>query len=123
MVISTLPIRRRTRAERIVIAYLRGEAQARKSRDLDVRFRRLRQIAGRAGLETMAPGCAYVGQHELMLLCWIAEAQRVSSPGSGPDNRCLATAVRRCAEALDAVSLRLPPLTLYFSRFKEAGGA
>lgn len=122
MIVSTLPIHRRTRTERAVIAYLRGEAFAGKSRDLDVRFRRLRRIAARAGIEAMPPGSAYVSQNELMLLCWIAEAQREAGPDSVPDNRCLAAVVRRCAQALVVASLRLPPLTLYFSRFREAGG-
>lgn len=119
MIVSTLPIHRRTRTERAVIAYLRGDAFAGKSRDLDVRFRRLRQIAARAGLEVMPPGSSYVSQNELMLLCWIAEAQRGVGPVSAPDNRCLAEGVRRCALALDTASIRLPPLTLYFSRFRR----
>lgn len=123
MIVSTLPIHRRTRAERTVLAYLRGEARAHRSKELDLRFRRLRQIAVRAGFGVMAPGSSYVSQHELSLLCWIAEAQREIGPVSVPASRCLAAAVQRCAEALDAASLRLPPLTLYFSRFREASGA
>lgn len=121
MIVSTMPIRRRARAERTVLAHLRGDAR-RSTRELEVRFRRLRQIAARAGLEIMPTGTAYVSQSELTLLSWIAEAQRVAGPFSVPDNRCLAEIVRRCAEALSTASLRLPPLTLYISRFREVGG-
>ncbi|MFT4052869.1 MAG: hypothetical protein QM681_00055 [Novosphingobium sp.] len=80
MIVSTLPVRRRTRAERIVLAYLRGDGRAQRTGDLDARFHRLRQVAARAGLEVMAPDSAYVGQGELTLLCWIAAAQRMAGP-------------------------------------------
>jgi hypothetical protein len=122
VIVSTLPVRRRTRAERIVLAYLRGDRCARRN-DLELRFHRLRQIAARSGLEVMAPGSAYVSQSELTLLCWIAAAQRMAAPMSMPDNQCLAEIVRRCAEALDAADLRLPPITMYISRFRDAGAA
>lgn len=40
-----------------------------------------------------------------------------------PDNRCLAEIVSRCAEALDAAALRLPPMTMYISRFRNMSAA
>jgi len=57
------------------------------------------------------------------LLCWIAAAQRMAGPMSMPDNRCFAEIVRRCADALDAAAPRLPPMTMYISRFRDARAA
>ena len=70
MIVSTLPIRRRTRAERTVLAYLRGDGRARR-KDLELRFHCLRKIVGKVGFEVRAPGSAYVSQSELTLLGWI----------------------------------------------------
>lgn len=120
MIVSTLPVRRRTRTERIVLAYLRGDGRTRRAGDLGLRFHRLRLIAARAGLEVMAPGCVYVSLGELRLLCWIAAAQRMASPDCLPSSRCLGVSVERCAQPLEAASLRLPAMTLYIPRFREA---
>ncbi len=80
MIVSTLPVRRRTRAERTVLTYLRGHAHTRLTRDLDIHFRRLRQIAARVGFDIMPAGSSYVTQSELTLLCWIAAATARTDP-------------------------------------------
>jgi hypothetical protein len=93
----------------------------RRSRNLDMRFHRLLEIATRIGFDIISPGSAYISESELTLLCWIAVAQRMAGPIYGPDSRCLAEVVLRCANALDSVFLRLPPITMYISCFREAG--
>lgn len=60
---------------------------------------------------------SYVGKGELRLLAWLAEAQRVASPGTMPDAPELAAFIA-CTALLDGMSVRLSPLTLYGGRLR-----
>lgn len=110
---TTLPLHRRTRVERRVLAVLRGDW----STPLDPRAARcfaiLHQLAERRGLGIQPPGSSYVSEGELTLLSWIANGQRISSTVQPPDDRRLAIVTCHCAHWLNQMRLRLSPLTLY----------
>ncbi|WP_235682107.1 hypothetical protein [Sphingobium yanoikuyae] len=112
---STLPLHRRTRTERRVLAMLRGEEQRIGLAAIDS-FARLRRIAIECGLRIQPPGARYVSDDELVLLASLADAQRLSSgPTTTLDERLTAD-IRSCAELLIRNNLRLSPLTLYSGR-------
>lgn len=133
MTASTLALRRRTHVERKVLSLLRGGDAARPQLQRRPRdktriglapptltnrcFSDLRHHAGRQGLRVQPPLIPYVSEAEIILLSWLAEAQRVAGPGSAPDDANLMAALADCAGLLNAIGLRLSPLTLYGARF------
>ncbi|MGA1808240.1 MULTISPECIES: hypothetical protein [Sphingobium] len=112
---STLPLHRRTRTERRVLAMLRGEEQRIGLAAIDS-FARLRRIAIECGLRIQPPGARYVSDDELVLLASLADAQRLSSAPTIPLDERLTADIRSCAELLIRNNLRLSPLTLYSGR-------
>lgn len=130
MVFSTLAVRRRTHVERRVLALMRGEitssaAMPRRSARASAApqaspalledLAELRDEASAFGLPIQPPKTAYVSQAELTVLAWLAEAQRVGAR-SPTDLDVLNAAIRRCATGLNALGLRLSPITLYALR-------
>jgi len=132
--IATLALKRRTLVERKALALLRGTniapqraGMVRPSRTRMAaaptpaqaqHFTELRRLAARHGLAILSPASPYLGADELTLLAWLAGAQRVIGPGSAPapGDPAFAAALLRCADLLDAMGLRLSPLTLYAAR-------
>lgn len=126
--VASLAVRRRTGLERRVLLLLRGGGttativsggpQPRRDRrlrsDSADHFAQLRHLATIHGLAILPPAAPYMSGDEVLLLGWIAQAQRVVSPTlTMPRDRALVAVVVRCAEALDAGGLRLTPLTIY----------
>ena len=103
---STLPLHRRTRTERRVLAMLRGEEQRIGLAAIDS-FARLR---------IQPPGTRYLSDDELVLLASLADAQRLTSAPTIPLDERLTADTRACAELLIRNNLRLSPLTLYSGR-------
>ncbi len=132
-------LRRRSHAERKALAVLRGEdvrplpsggrarsnptGAASVSLHALVRgFMDLRRLAAQHGLAVQPPSTPFIAESELLLLSWLAEAQRVAGPATAPDDPCLVAAIARCAGMLEANGLRLAPLTLYSARLFTAVG-
>lgn len=136
--INRLVVRRRTEVERYVLTLLRGgEPEAdgiatsgltrargirRDSRPKPARthitaFAALRTAALAGGLSVQPPESPYLGEDELRLLGWLAQAQRLEGLAtSGPPQPSLLEALTICAQVLDSLGLRLSPLTLYGGR-------
>ncbi|WP_146037385.1 hypothetical protein [Novosphingobium guangzhouense] len=103
-----------------MLAILRGHEGAAGGRGVADDFARLRDLARAGGYPVLPVGTPYVGASELMLLSWLAVAQRVVAPGcQAPSQDDLASVISTCAERLSAKGLRLYPLTLYAHRLRE----
>ncbi len=111
-----LPLSRRPRTERRVITIIRGGHHALISDEMARCFERLRRLAADNDLIISPPGTPYIIASELMLISWLASAQRVVPARPMPDNLCLKAIVRRCAQILSDMRLRLSSLTLYSGR-------
>lgn len=87
-------------------------------------FADLRSAAKAAGLPIHPPGTLYMTISELLLLGWLAQAQRVAPPWMDPPvDRTLRIMIARCAQMLNAEGLRLSPSTIYAARqFSRPGG-
>jgi hypothetical protein len=126
-----LALRNRPDTERRVLLLLRGasldmvpRSRRRKVNNMPKAehmrcFAHLRRVAGEHGLVLQPPDLAYVGEDELRLLSWLAEAQRVVSAGTAPIEPDLRAAIMRCAGLLDGMGFRLSPLTLYGARLRD----
>ena len=110
---TTLPLHRRTRVERRILAILRGGGDIRVSPDQADAFAGLRRCAAANHLVIAPPDAPYVGVDELKIMSWLADAQRRVSKVGGPADAALAQIVRRCAGLLNGMGLRLSPLVLY----------
>lgn len=88
-------------------------------------FADLRTAAKAAGLPIQPLGTPYITMSELLMLGWLAQAQRVAAPSMDPPfDRALRVAIARCAELLNAEGLRLSPSTIYAARqCSRSGGA
>lgn len=133
MTATTLALSRRTYVERKVLSLLRGGDEGRpliRSRsyngtttcaesmtEADRYFGDLRRHVARLGLRVQPPATPYVTEAELMVLSWLAQAQRVAGFSSAPADAALLSALAGCAGLLDGMGLRLSPLTLYGARF------
>lgn len=119
---SPLLVRRRPHVERQVIALLRGDGEAlSKVADRRVRmilraemelFEGLAREAERQSLIVLKPRAPYVGSDELLLIKWLADAQRASNAFPPDLDERVVDGVKACAEWLTAVGLRLPPRTI-----------
>ncbi len=136
--VKTLALKRRTFVERKVLTLLRGACitaqsggtvRLNRSRMASgpspqqaQHFSELRRLAARSGYTILPPSTRYVGDDELRLLSWLAGAQRIAGTDPLPeDDPALAAALHLCAGLLDDMGLRLSPLTLYSSRFRDGG--
>ncbi|MET4898741.1 hypothetical protein RN629_16595 [Sphingomonadaceae bacterium jetA1] len=128
-----LALRNRPDRERRVLSLLRGAAldmvpRSRRDGEAVPRaehlrcFAHLRRVAGEHGLAIQPPGLPYVGNDELRLLSWLAEAQRVTGFATMPRQPELRAALLRCAGLLDGMGMRLAPLTLYGARLRMLTG-
>jgi len=119
---SPLLVRRRPHVERHVIALLRGDGEAlSKVGDRRVRlllraemelFEGLARDAERQSFTVLRPRAPYVGSDELLLIKWLADAQRASHTFPPDLDERIVEGVKACAEWLTAVGLRLPPRTI-----------
>jgi hypothetical protein len=127
-----MPLRRRSSAERRVLAMLRGDDQrpvkSRPAGDPPVAlsksqglfFAELRRIAGKHEVGVQQPGSPYVSAGELRLLGWMAEVQRIARhSGTMPVEPLFVAAIARCAGLLDGIGLHLAPITLYGARLRS----
>lgn len=110
---TTLPLHRRTRVERRILAILRGGVDVRVSPDQAESFADLRRCAAANALVIAPPDAPYAAVDELLIISWLADAQRLVSKVGGPADAALAQSVRRCADILSGMRLRLSPLVLY----------
>jgi len=129
-----LALRSRPLVERRTLMLLRGapltaSGQSRRIRDMPEptpaqvrRFAELRRAAEDYGLAIQPPERPYVGNDEVRLLAWLAEAQRIASPDTAPHTPVLRTALVACAALLDGMGLRLSPLTLHGARLRRLTG-
>jgi hypothetical protein len=117
---TTLPLRRRTRAERRGLAILRDSQPVLSDPDAARCFRLLRRLATRRGMTVHLPETPYVSESELAILSWIANGQRSGEPLLPVDDRKLAIVTSRCATLLNHMQLRLSPLTLHSGRASVA---
>jgi hypothetical protein len=127
-------LRHRPHAERRVLMLLRGglltaSLWSRRINDMPEptpaqlrRFADLRRVALAYGLAIQPPERPYVGEDELRLLAWLAEAQRIAGPDTAPDAPDLRAALAACAALLDGMGLRLTPLTLMGARLRQLTG-
>ncbi|PTD18965.1 hypothetical protein [Sphingomonas fennica] len=78
---ARLALRRRSVAEQRVVRLLRGEMRGWPDAALvlGAQFARLRDLAARNALVIHRPGTPFLNPTELMLLGWLARAQRVAS--------------------------------------------
>ncbi len=132
MVGELLSIRKRSAVERKALEIIRGKSFeeghfALFSGGAAIRpfgapemahFASLRECAGRNGLDTLEIDSHYVSAAELLILRWLAEAQRRSGLRTFRFKDIgLLTALRHCAVILEQIGLMLPPRTLaLFSR-------
>lgn len=112
---STLPLHRRTRTERRVLAMLRGEEHGAADAGMDG-FARLRDRAIECGMRIQPPATRYTSDDELILLACLADAQRIATTAMPSIDERLRMDITRCAEILIRHNLRLSPLTLYSGR-------
>ena len=134
--VTTRALGRRSHSERKVLALLRGEVTAsRPTRAIRPnrasaagpptppqarRMTELRHMARERGLAIMPPRTPYVGSDELLILSWLAGAQRVTGPPSPPQgDQAFLMAIVGCAALLDSMGLHLSPLTLYSARLQS----
>jgi len=98
----------------------RGLRRSRRPRPTPAQKRSFAELRGAAlasGLTVQPPESPYLGEDELRLLCWLAQAQRIEGLGlAGPRQPALLAAVIECEQSLDMLGLRLSPLTLYGGR-------
>ena len=111
---AAMAVKRRSCIEQRVVRILRGDQT--DDRALFVyreQFGRLRDLAHRAGMRINAPGTAWLGDDELMLLACLAQAQRVLGyTRSFHSDATLTLTIVHCAGTLNALGLHMPPLTL-----------
>ncbi|BBD03104.1 MULTISPECIES: hypothetical protein [Sphingobium] len=110
---TTLPLHRRTRVERRVLAFIRGEWSSHPDPRAVRCFAILHRLAERRGLGIQPPGTSYVSEGELALLSWIASSQRTSATRQPANDWRLAVVTARCGQWLNRMRLRLSPLTLH----------
>lgn len=92
---------------------LRGERDVLRTSDHRHGFDELRQLAQERGLIVQARRTAYLGDDELLLLSWLAAAQRPTTERLLPGDVQITSSVLRCAAILTEAGIRLHPLTLY----------
>jgi|GEM_PF-565733 hypothetical protein len=122
MGVEVYALRRRPRKERAALAFIRGEVsfeanqaalgqetQSPAARTQETVFARLRTLARSNGLVIRKPGAQFVDQDELLLLGWVAQAQRLAGlgPQSHPNER-LRRVIGHCGKILESAGLRLP---------------
>lgn len=105
----TMAVRRRSLAERRVLALLRGNGEAPQGS----RFSKLRGSAVACSLTIHPPDAPYLSGDELLLLGWLAQAQRIANASIAmPDDPALAAAIalrrRRAARRVQPSGLRRP---------------
>lgn len=136
---NTMAVRRRSGMERRVLLLIRSGGEesgrlvstTRAGRDrlptpslqrTDC-FAELRDAAKTARLAIQPIASPYMSNDELLLLGWLAQAQRVAMPTIDmPRDPALKLAVVRCAGLLDAGGFRLSPFTIYAARSNGKGG-
>lgn len=119
---TAMALRRRSFAEQRVVRMLRGDpTDDRASFVYEEQFRRLRELAARSGLRVKEPGTAWLGSDELLMISWLAQAQRVLgyTRQFHPDGTLTLTVVH-CAGTLNALGIQLPPLTLQHASRHDA---
>lgn len=109
-----MALKRRSFTEQRVIRMLRGDQTDDRALFLyEAQFGRLRDLAHRAGMRVNVPGTTWLGSDELLLLAWLAQAQRVLGyTKSFHRDATLTLTVVHCAGTLNALGIQLPPLTL-----------
>lgn len=111
---------RRPHVERQVLAILRGHEGASPNGRVTGEFVRLRDLVQAGGYPILPIDTPYLGAGELLVLSWLAVAQRVVAPGcKGPSQSDLASAIGACAATLTEAGLRLYPLSLYAHRLRQ----
>ncbi|MGF7156255.1 hypothetical protein [Novosphingobium gossypii] len=104
-----------------MLALMRGGGKMARSVDVADLFAQLRILAAQEGYPIMPGGTPYLSDGELVLLSWLAVAQRMVAPGcKSPGPPRLALAIENCAKVLTAMRLRLYPLSLYAHRVRGA---
>lgn len=138
---TTMALRRRSAMERRVLMLVRsggGEEATRAVTAIRPRrhsrplppsprpthcFAELRNAAKAVGLAIQPIDAPYMTSEELLLLGWLAQAQRVAVPSIDTSrDPALRLAIIRCAALLDAGGLRLSPFTIYAARSSWKGG-
>lgn len=118
---TAMTLNRRSCTEQRVIRMLRGDQT--EDRALFVyqeQFARLRDLAHRVGLHINVPGTAWLGADELLLLAWLAQAQRVAGyTRSFHSDATLRLTIVHCAGTLNALGVQLPPLTLQHASLRS----
>ena len=132
-----MAIRRRDPVERRILMLVRGADRASQRRpgatpnelrllqtEEFARIAELGRLAIERGLEIQQPEAPYVSQDELLLLGWLAEAQRTAPSVLTPSpSLALQAAILAAAETLNMLGWWLPPLTLYSARSRVRGAA
>ncbi|MGE4323528.1 MAG: hypothetical protein AB7E60_10930 [Sphingobium sp.] len=112
--VSNRALGRRSLAERRVIAWLRGDPGARRLPAAQrAVFAELARAARANGLVILPPGSPFIGMEEMLLLAWVASAQRVVAITPPPSDPALACAIVACADTLTAMNARMSTLALY----------
>lgn len=124
-----MALRRRSAAERRVLEMVRSgkdiPVPARKKRagaaypiDCgDFGLAALRDAASGAGLDIQPADCPFLSPDELLLLGWLAQAQRSTTVWLvAPRHASLRLAIIRSAAAFDAAGLRLASSAIYAAR-------
>ncbi|MBL8655728.1 MAG: hypothetical protein JNJ92_00010 [Altererythrobacter sp.] len=118
-------VRKRKVFERKALQYMRGEKTSPDASDLPANtpslrvahFGCLRTFALRNELKVLPPGSQYLSPGELLILRWLAEAQRQVGPHTCCiDDPGFKSTLRHCAAILRDVGVYLPTRTLYISR-------
>ncbi|WP_313392138.1 hypothetical protein [Sphingobium yanoikuyae] len=118
---NTRSLSRRPHVERQVLAILRGREGAAGNSRIAGDFARLRDLAQAGGHPVLPVGTLYLGNSELLLLSWLAVAQRIIAPKcEGPSQTDLASAIAACADTLISMGLRLYPISFYAHRLRQS---
>ncbi|WP_434405231.1 hypothetical protein [Sphingobium sp. DN12] len=111
---TAMALKRRSFAEQRVIRMLRGDPTDDRAQFVyNEQFRRLRDLAEHAGMRLNEPGTVWLADHELLLLSWLAQAQRVLGyKRQFHTDATLTLAAVNCAGTLNALGIQFPPITL-----------
>ncbi len=111
---TAMALKRRSIAEQRVIRMLRGEPTDDRAQFVyQGQFGRLRDLVEQVGMRVSAPGTVWLGANELLLLSWLAQAQRVLGyTRPFHSDATLNLTVVHCAGTLNALGIQLPSLTL-----------